>query len=94
MAIAFRDMTNHGARRMQQRAISQTDIERLLRYGRAIHKHQAVRFIFDKAARKRFERDEGRHAIKQAENKLDIFAVFSLSGALVTTGYRTERMWR
>lgn len=94
MNTAYLSTTDHGARRMRQRAISQVDIERLLRYGRPIHKHQAVRYVFDKAGRKRLERNEGRQAIRLAEHKLDIFAVFSRTGALVTTGYRTERIWR
>lgn len=91
MNFEYSNATLHGARRMQQRAIAASDIERLLKYGRAIHKHQAVRYVFDKSGRQRFERDAGPRAAIYAENKLNIFAVFSLSGNLVTTGYRTER---
>jgi hypothetical protein len=49
MDNSLRHCTDHGARRMQQRAITEQDIERVVRYGRRIHKHQAVRYLFDKA---------------------------------------------
>ena len=94
MSIAFSYTTAHGSRRMQQRAISQEDIERLLRYGRPVHANQAVRYIFDKRARRRLARTEGQRALKGAENKLDIFAVFSHCCGLITAGYRTERTRR
>lgn len=91
-SLPIRTFTDHGARRLQQRGISTADVERVVRYGKPLHKHGAVRYYLDQTGRRRLQDVEGDSVMRQAANKLDIFVVVSRSGALVTAGYRDGRM--
>lgn len=92
MRTTFTSITEHASTRLQQRAISSDDVERVLTYGRRVRVHGAMRCFMDQTARWQLLKAEGAAALKRAANKLDIFGVVSDAGALVTAGYRTRRV--
>jgi hypothetical protein len=85
-------ITEHGRRRLQSRAIPRNAIDLVLRYGKPVHKHGAVRVYLDSVARRELLRQEGEQVVRKLGHKLDVFAVLAPDGALVTAAYRTRRM--
>jgi predicted DNA-binding protein (UPF0278 family) len=92
MTSTITGITDHGSKRLQQRAIRAEDVERVLNYGHRVRVHGATRCYMNQAARRELLETEGRDAVKRAANKLDIFVVVSDEGRLITAGYRTRRM--
>lgn len=85
-------MTKHGTERLQQRGIRPYQVEFLVDYGTEIHTNGCIKFIFDKAAVRRFEKDKGRDVlISQIVRELqNAYALTSIDGELVTAGWITK----
>ena len=90
---AFDGFSRHARVRLQQRGISPAALDRLLAYGSEIHDHHgAVTVFFDKAARRRLERDAGTR--KEIARLLRLYAVLGGDGEIVTAGHRFRRINR
>ena len=88
-------LTLHARTRMQQRGIDAAALAHLLRYGRETHDHRgAVLLYFDKAARRRLEREAGEDARRMLPQLSRIYAVVSTTGAVMTVGHRMRRIGR
>ena len=91
----FDGLSPHARTRMQQRGISQGALSCLLDYGREAHGHDgSVTLYFDKAARRRLERDAAPAARKQLARLGRLYAVLDGDGGVVTVGHRYRRLRR
>lgn len=89
------EMTNHASVRKQQRGISADVLEFLLRFGKVCHDKQGAEVIhFDKRSKQRCESVLGKAQFRRVEGNLDVYAVRSLDGALLTVGHRSRRLPR
>lgn len=88
----MRAATRHGRVRRQQRSVAPLIVDWLIAYGRSIRRHGADVYFFDKAARRTLERDIGALAYRRLADQLDAYVVLSDDGAVITTGWRTERV--
>ena len=86
-------MTRHAAHRLKNRGISLAQVLVVADFGAAQRSHGATRFSLDKKARKLLV-EEIDPALLKRIGPLDIVAVFSDDGTLVTASHRTERMRR
>lgn len=87
-------MTCHAKNRCQQRSISPLFVDLLLRFGvteKAPGK--ADKMFLNKAARKQIKAYAGPLA-SQLDQHLDIYAVISEDGLVVTIGHRLDRVRR
>ena len=85
-------LTEHARTRMRQRAIPPLAVEALLAYGRGEHDHHGGTILFfDKAARRRLERERLDRAL---EHCLDAYAVVASTGEIITVGHRVRRIHR
>lgn len=81
-------MTDHAAKRQQQRAISNLEIELLLMYGKeAHHGDGCVMTYLDKRGYKRLERDV-RRVVQKLERLRDEYLIDADGEAIVTLGHR------
>jgi hypothetical protein len=88
-------LTAHARARMQQRGIRAEALERLLDYGREAFDHRGhVVVYFDKAARRRVERDADEATRKELSRLARTYAVLSPAGTVVTVGHRYRRISR
>lgn len=88
-------LSTHARRRMQQRGITPDALDCLLEYGREAHDHCGhVTLYFDKAARRRLERDFGAENPKRVEEVRRLYAVLARDGEVVTVGHRYRRINR
>lgn len=84
--------TKHAQARMQQRAIPPAVIEALLDFGQEEHDHHGGCILyFDKAARRRLERERLDRVLERC---LDAYAVVAESGEIITVGHRDRRIRR
>jgi hypothetical protein len=87
-------LTRHADARMQQRAIPPDMLDHLITYGsRSPAGDGCERLYFDKPGRRRLQRDIGSRAYGRLGSKLNIYAVVSRDGSLITTGYRTKHIY-
>jgi len=84
-------LTHHAKRRFRQRAIPQEAIDFLMRFGSSARSHGAERIFFDKAARRRIERELPADAWRKCTRYINTYLVLGDSGSIVTAGYRTKR---
>jgi hypothetical protein len=85
-------LTYHARVRMRQRAIPPLAVEALLAFGRGEHDHRGGTIVyFDKAARRRLERERLDRAL---EHRLDAYAVVASTGEIITVGHRDRRIRR
>ena len=88
-------VTLHAQERIQQRAVPPLVIELLEQFGSVVRSCGADRLIFDKAALKRLKRHlGGDRNLRLIERWLDVYAVISDDGCLVTVAHQTRRHWR
>src|SRR5262245_6404122 len=93
--IPFEGLSQHARARMQQRGISPAALACLLDYGREAHDHHgAVTVYFDKAARRRLERDADSITRKEIARLQRLYAVLGGDGAVMTVGHRYRRIHR
>jgi len=77
---------------MRQRDIPHIAVEALLAYGRNEHDHQVGTILFfDKAARRRLERECLERVL---ENCLNVYAVVAGTDKIITVGHRHRRIRR
>ena len=83
----------HAQTRMQQRGVTPGLLELLDAYGTTQYDHHgaAVRY-FNKAARRRLRHSEGPEVFRAVEAKLNVYAVVTRDGCLVTVGRRDHRI--
>tara|TARA_R110000751_G_scaffold71441_12_gene145038 strand:+ start:1715 stop:2014 length:300 start_codon:yes stop_codon:yes gene_type:complete len=85
--------TEHARKRCQQRSIPDFMIDLLLRYGSCKRSFRADRLYFDHQSRRALVADKGgAREMKTIERWLNIYAVVSDSGQLITAGHRTKRL--
>ena len=85
--------TEHAKIRMQQRAISQEMLDTLMDYGKTRFNGNGTEIVtFPKAAVKRLKASLPKKIYVAMERHLNIYAVISAAGDLVTTGYRTRKL--
>lgn len=82
------EYTKHGSARAQQRVIPMLIIDWLIEYGRPTRRRGANVYFFDKASRRRLQRDIGVLAYRRLADLLDAYAVVSDDGKVITTGWR------
>lgn len=87
-------ITRHAAVRMQQRAISQEAIDLLLDFGTSTRSRGADSIYFDQAARRRAANALDRATLRRSERYLNLFAVVSDDGSIITAAWRTRRLRR
>jgi hypothetical protein len=88
-------LTRHAEVRLQQRAIPPFVVDLLESCGSTVRCGGADRLFFDKAAKKRLERHlGGARSLRVVEKYLNVYAVFSDGGSVVTVGHRSKRVNR
>jgi hypothetical protein len=96
-AVATDDLplTLHSRARLQQRAIPPLILDLLMQFGSASRANGAERLMFDKTAIKRLRRHlGGDRGLKVVERWLNVYAVVSDNGLLVTAAHKNERFRR
>lgn len=85
-------MTKHGSERLQQRGIRPYQVEFLLDYGSEVYANGCIKYIFDKSAVRRFEKEKGRDGLMSqiAHELQNAYALMSADGELVTAGWLTK----
>lgn len=87
-------LSRHALARMQQRGIAADALDCLFDYGRELHDHRGgVVLFFDKAARRRLERDAPPSERARLARITKTYAVMS-RGEVVTVGHRWRRLSR
>ena len=84
-------LTRHAERRLAGRAISEDDLALLFDFCRPVRARGADRYAFDRAAREEIRRTLGKAAYRRIAGRLNVYAVVSDDGAVITAGHRTRR---
>ena len=85
----------HAASRMQQRGIPPLILEWLRQYGSSEPAAGSADLLyFDKRAKRKLSQDVGGAIVDALMPLLDAFAVMSVDGRVITTGWRTQRVRR
>lgn len=91
--MSVRTCTTHAQTRAQQRCIPAQIIEWLQAYGSEEHDHRGASILFfDHAARRRLSREVGHQIVSHLGRLLNVYAVLSLDGHIITTGHRQKRI--
>ena len=86
-------ISHHAKVRMQQRAISEDMLESLLDFGHARFNGQGTQILtFPKRDMKSLKKELNHKVFMKIERHLNLYAVMSSDGELITTGYRTKRL--
>lgn len=89
------ELTKHAATRAKQRGISPLVVDWLWRFGARTHDGRGAEVVwFDKASRKRLREAVGAQVVGRLGDLLDAYLVVSVSGTIVTVGWRTQRITR
>tara|TARA_R110001583_G_scaffold191541_1_gene356817 strand:+ start:4353 stop:4637 length:285 start_codon:yes stop_codon:yes gene_type:complete len=88
-------ITNHAARRLQQRGIPEYILPLLMHYGAHEYDKRGARLVYlTQRSRQRLRKTLGSECYSRLEPALDIYAVIDTTGAVVTVGHRTQRINR
>jgi hypothetical protein len=91
-ALAF---TDHAQARLKQRGVPPFVVELLDRFGTVRRSHGADKVFFDKQSEKALRRYFGGYrGLRMIEPFLDVYAVFSENGAVITVGHLQKRIGR
>ena len=86
-------LSHHAKVRMQQRAISEDMLESLLDFGQIKFNGQGTEILtFPKRVVKHLKKELGHKVFMKIERHLNLYAIMSSDGELITTGYRTKRL--
>jgi len=86
-------ISHHAKVRMQQRAISEDMLESLLDFGQIRFNGQGTQILtFPKRVMKSLKKELDHKVFMKIERHLNLYAVMSSDGELITTGYRTKRL--
>ena len=92
-ALPAMPMTRHAEHRLKNRGITMQQVLTVTTFGRPERVHGATRYALDKSARQLLEQAMPADQLRSLR-KLDIVAVVSDTGALITASHRTERLRR
>jgi len=86
-------LSQHAKVRMQQRAISEDMLESLLDFGQIKFNGQGTEILtFPKRVVKHLKKELDHKVFMKIERHLNLYAIMSSDGELITTGYRTKRL--
>ena len=86
-------LSQHARVRMQQRAISEDMLESLLDFGQVKFNGQGTEILtFPKRVVKHLKKELDHKVFMKIERHLNLYAIMSSDGELITTGYRTKRL--
>ena len=89
------NLTNHAAKRLQQRGIRPESVDLLLSLGSAEFDHNgACIYHLDKRSRRRIENELGADGMRQVETLSGLYVVVGGDGAVVTVGHRQRRIFQ
>ena len=87
-----RSFSNHAMKRCQQRGISQSSIDTVVRFGRRQIRHNGYVYSMDRRARRNAERLLG-DKYRRVVDALDIYVVISLNTReVITVAHRLGRL--
>jgi hypothetical protein len=86
-------VSHHAQIRMQQRAITADMLESLLNFGQVKFNGQGTEILtFPKKVVKNLKKELNHKVFMKIERHLNLYAIMSSDGELITTGYRTKRL--
>ena len=86
-------VSHHAQIRMQQRAITADMLESLLDFGQVKFNGQGTEILtFPKKVVKHLKKELNHKVFMRIERHLNLYAILSSGGELITTGYRTKRL--
>jgi hypothetical protein len=86
-------VSHHAQIRMQQRAITADMLESLLDFGQVKFNGQGTEILtFPKKVVKHLKKELNHKVFMKIERHLNLYAIMSSGGELITTGYRTKRL--
>ena len=86
-------VSHHAQIRMHQRAITADMLERLLDFGQVKFNGQGTEILtFPKKVVKHLKKELNHKVFMKIERHLNLYAIMSSDGELITTGYRTKRL--
>ena len=86
-------VSHHAPIRMQQRAITADMLESLLDFGQVKFNGQGTEILtFPKKVVKHLKKELNHKVFMKIERHLNLYAIMSSDGELITTGYRTKRL--
>ena len=86
-------VSQHAKIRMQQRAITADMLESLLDFGQVKFNGQGTEILtFPKKVVKNLKKELDHKVFMKIERHLNLYAIMSSDGELITTGYRTKRL--
>jgi hypothetical protein len=86
-------VSHHAQIRMQQRAITADMLESLLDFGQVKFNVQGTEILtFPKKVVKHLKKELNHKVFMKIERHLNLYAIMSSDGELITTGYRTKRL--
>ena len=86
-------VSHHAQIRMQQRAITADMLESLLDFGQVKFNGQGTEILtFPKKIVKNLKKELNHKVFMKIERHLNLYAIMSSDGELITTGYRTKRL--
>lgn len=88
-------LTDHAQARTQQRGVPPLILEWLITYGSTQPDQRGAEIrYFDHAARRRLSRAVGHQVVDRLGQLLDMYAVMSNDGVVITIGHRFKRITR
>jgi hypothetical protein len=84
--------TQHAKTRMQQRSIPPMAVDLLMQFGAETRTHGGYHYYFNKKSKKFVKSYFGQLGCKELESLLNVYAIVSDDGTLITTGHRTSRI--
>lgn len=93
VALPPHPLTRHAAHRLKNRGITPQQLQLVTDFGAAQRAHGATRFALDRKARQQIERTLPPEQLRSLKS-LDIVAVLSDDGAVITVAHRTRRLRR
>ena len=86
-------VSHHAQIRMQQRAITADMLESLLDFGQVKFNGQGTEILtFPKKVVKNLKKELNHKVFMKIERHLNLYAIMSSDGELITAGYRTKRL--
>ena len=86
-------VSDHAQIRMQQRAITADMLESLLDFGQVKFNGQGTEILtFPKKVVKHLKKELNHKVFMKIERHLNLYAIMSAEGELITTGFRTKRL--
>jgi len=86
-------VSHHAQIRMQQRAITADMLESLLDFGQVKFNGQGTEILtFPKKVVKHLKKELNHKVFMKIERHLNLYAIMSSDGELITTGYHTKRL--